>query len=48
MAVVAVGYLGDPRRLPAGTEEKNPATRERLPLAGFACRDAWGEPFAGS
>lgn len=47
LAVIALGHLGDASRLPPGMEEKNPAARERLAIAEFAYRDAWGEPFVG-
>ncbi len=41
VAVMAIGYLGDPASLPAGVEEKSPAQRERKALAEFAYVGQW-------
>lgn len=45
VAVMAVGYLGDPATLPAGVEEKSPAQRERRALPEFVHDGAWGRRF---
>lgn len=41
VAVMALGYLGDPARLPTGVEEKSPAQRERKPLTDFVHHGQW-------
>ena len=41
VAVMALGYLGDPGLLPSGVEEKSPDKRERRPLAEFVYAGAW-------
>ena len=41
VAVMAVGYLGDPALLPAGVEEKAPDQRERKTLAEFVSLGQW-------
>lgn len=47
ICVMALGYLGEPSRLPPGTAEKNPAERTRLPASEFVYREGFGQPFAG-
>ncbi|MGE0482723.1 MAG: nitroreductase family protein [Gammaproteobacteria bacterium] len=44
VVVAALGYLGDPARLPPGTVEKDPSTRERKALADFVFAADWGTP----
>lgn len=46
VAAIAVGYLGDPSRLPKELEEKDPATRQRHELETFAFCNEWGRPFS--
>ncbi len=41
VAVMAIGYLGDPALLPAGVEEKDPGKRERRSLAEVAYTGQW-------
>ncbi|MBK6659740.1 MAG: hypothetical protein IPG43_17025 [Proteobacteria bacterium] len=41
VAVMALGYLGDPARLPAGVEEKSAAQRERKAVADFLHQGRW-------
>lgn len=41
VAVMAIGYLGDPASLPAGVEEKSPAQRERKALSEFVFAGKW-------
>ncbi len=41
VAVMAIGYLGDPASLPAGVEEKSPATRERKARSTFVFGGQW-------
>lgn len=41
VAVMAIGYLGDPATLPAGVEEKSPAQRERKAVAEFIHEGRW-------
>ena len=41
VAVMALGYLGDPALLPAGVEEKAPQQRERKALAEFVSVGQW-------
>lgn len=41
VAVMALGYLGDPSVLPAGVEEKDPSQRERKVLSEFAYAGQW-------
>lgn len=41
VAVMALGYLGDPARLPAGVEEKSAALRERKAVADFLHQGRW-------
>jgi len=42
---IALGYRGDPSRLPAGVAEKDPALRERHEVTTFAFAGRWGVPF---
>lgn len=46
--VLAIGYQGDPDRLPEGVVEKDPALRERKAIAEFAFDGRWGLPFTGA
>lgn len=41
VAVMALGYLGDPARLPPGVEEKSPAQRERRTVMEFVHEGRW-------
>ncbi|MEQ8661729.1 MAG: nitroreductase family protein [Gammaproteobacteria bacterium] len=41
VAVCALGYLGDPARLPAGVSEKDAHARTRRPLAEFTFEARW-------
>jgi len=41
VAVMAIGYLGDPAQLPAGMEEKSPAQRERKALSDVVYAGQW-------
>lgn len=43
--VIALGYRGDPSRLPAGVAEKDPALRERRDVTTFAFAGRWDVPF---
>ena len=45
VAVMALGYLGDPATLPSGVEEKSRDARERKPLPTFVHDGAWGKAF---
>ncbi|MSR13351.1 MAG: nitroreductase [Gammaproteobacteria bacterium] len=45
--VFALGYQGDPSRLPAGVTEKNPAERARRNVSEFVFAGRWGVPFVG-
>jgi nitroreductase len=47
VAVMAIGYLGDPALLPVGVEEKSPALRERKALAEFAYAGQWQQGLDG-
>ena len=41
VAVMALGYLGDPATLPAGVEEKSAAQRERKAVSEIAHQGQW-------
>jgi hypothetical protein len=41
VAVMALGYHGDPSRLPSGVCEKAPAARERRPQTAFVFAEQW-------
>jgi nitroreductase len=45
MAVIAVGYPGDPDRLPGELQEREMAQRNREPLADIAFAGRWEEPY---
>ena len=45
VAVMALGYHGEPSMLPAGVAEKLPEQRERLPLSAIVFAGGWGRPF---
>jgi nitroreductase len=45
MAVVALGYHGDPATLPKGVAERAPTDRERLPLSEIVFGEHFGAPF---
>jgi nitroreductase len=47
VVVAALGYRGEPARLPPGTTEKDPAARERKALAEFVFASTWGMPCRG-
>lgn len=47
VALVAVGYPGDPRRVPPELAEREAAPRVRRPLGELAFAGAWGRPYAG-
>ncbi len=46
VAMIALGYLGDPGSLPAPLAERERQPRERKPLASFVFGAGWKEPFA--
>jgi len=43
---VAIGYLGDPEKLPEDLREREKAPRKRKPLDSFVFADKWGQPAA--
>ena len=43
VAVVAIGFAGDPARLDAATREKDERPRQRLPVERIAFFDRWAE-----
>jgi len=45
MAVVSVGYAGDPAALDEQTRKRDEKSRVRKPLGEVACSPRWGEPF---
>ncbi len=47
ICVMALGFVGDPTRLPVGTAEKNRADRTRVGYAEFVFSDRFGQPFTG-
>lgn len=48
IAVVAVGYPGDPAQLDEETQRKDERPRTRKELFEIAFRGRWGEPFRGT
>ncbi|MEW6719893.1 MAG: thioesterase family protein [Thermodesulfobacteriota bacterium] len=48
MAVVAVGYAGNPEALDEETRRKDERPRSRKPLGEIAFDGRWGEPYAGT
>lgn len=46
VAMVAVGYRGDPARVPPELAEREHAPRTRRPLGEIAFAGTWGKPFA--
>jgi len=46
VAVIALGYAGDPAALPGPLAEREIATRERRPLQESVHGAGWGEPLA--
>ncbi|MFB6232124.1 MAG: nitroreductase family protein [Salinibacter sp.] len=46
MAGLAVGYLGDPERLPDGRRDAERSPRSRKPLDGFVFGEDWDAPAA--
>ena len=44
VAVMAIGYLGDPALLPAGVEEKSPTQRARKPQEDLLYVGRWKQP----
>ncbi len=44
VAVIAIGYLGDPDTLPDALRERELAPRERRPLSDYVYGENWGEP----
>ncbi len=47
MAMIAVGYQGDPATLPDGPRESELAERSRRPLEEIAFSGDWGTPYNG-
>ena len=45
VAMIALGYLGDPGTLPEKLRARELAARTRKPLTEFAYTGRWGEPF---
>jgi len=41
VAIMALGYHGEPSRLPSGVSEKSPAARERRPQTAFVFAEQW-------
>ncbi|MEO1767142.1 nitroreductase family protein [Thiobacter aerophilum] len=48
MAMIAVGYQGDPARLSGELREREMAPRTRLSLGEIAFQGRWGTPFAAA
>ncbi|HEX9191720.1 MAG TPA: nitroreductase family protein, partial [Candidatus Deferrimicrobiaceae bacterium] len=48
VAVVAVGYPGNPEELDEATRKKDAKPRTRKPLGEVAFADRWGEPYRGT
>jgi len=46
VAVMAVGYPGDPASLPDDLAARETAPQVRLPLENLVARDRWGEANA--
>ena len=46
MAMIAVGYAGDPNQLPEELKQRELAERKRKPLGELFFTDAWGKPVA--
>lgn len=47
LAVIALGYLGDPAGLPEALRERETAPRNRRPLSETAFHKIWGHPLEG-
>ena len=45
VAMIAVGYPGDPLLLPDDLREREMRARERKPLRDFVFSPHWGQPF---
>ena len=45
VAMIAVGYLGDPESLPESLRKREETERERKELSAFAFGADWGSPF---
>lgn len=45
VAVIAIGYPGDPEALPEALRRRETAPRIRRPLEGFVFNGIWGEPL---
>lgn len=44
MAALAVGYLGEPERLPERRQESERRSRSRMPQSSFVFEETWGQP----
>ena len=44
VAMMAIGYLGDPQTLPAALKDRELAPRTRKPLTEFIFTGGWGQP----
>lgn len=46
VTVMAIGYLGDPERLPEDRRDAERRTRSRKPLSAFVFEETWGQAAA--
>ncbi|MEE3718527.1 hypothetical protein V2H45_17435 [Tumidithrix elongata RA019] len=44
VAIIAIGYLGDPQALPTALQAQELAPRTRKPLTKFVFTGGWGQP----
>ena len=46
VAMIALGYLGDPNTLPETLRDREPSPRARKPFTEFVYGGRWGEPLS--